>query len=166
MYLLLSMPPISSAGSKPLYQYFRLSLDPHQSTFATIYLLVAMFSADNVGVYLSRPIDGLRYKEYPVPGNIRHCRDANKRYIEAATDERFQVHVHLLGGFDFMNSLAVCIRYHLEDRSEFREATLSEAGQSHQIDCVSRKIDGQFFDCGLTFGELAKGMRFLAFRLG
>lgn len=91
MHLVLSTPLVSSAASEPLHQHFHPSLDPHQSTCATTYLLSAMFSTDNIEVYLSRPIDGLRYKEYFILRNIRNCRDANERNTEAAMDQRFQV---------------------------------------------------------------------------
>jgi hypothetical protein len=124
--------------------------------------------ADKVEVYLERCSDGVRYNEFTAPpGTPKYSGDPNEKYIEATTDERFRIVVKLRRGFDFMSSPKVRVEYYV-DQGNFMWDTLSKnksqsassSDLSHRearVDWVRRFIDGEYMDCGLTFGELKSG---------
>lgn len=128
-----------------------------------------MVEADNVEVYLVRHSDGARYPEYIAPpGTAKYTGNPKERYIEAKTDERFKVVLKLKRGFNFMGHPKVRARYHVERGSGWRQ-TLSKrrsegvpsTDRSHrekELSAVRQFIDGQYMDCGLTFGELKSGV--------
>lgn len=64
-----------------------------------------MVVSNNVEAYLARYSDGEPYTEYAVPATARnYTASPNERYIEAVTDERFEINVALMPGVDFMKS--------------------------------------------------------------
>lgn len=124
--------------------------------------------ADKIEVYLERCSDGARYNEFTaLPGTPKYTGDPNEKYIEATTDERFRIVVKLRRGFDFMGSPMVRVEYFV-DQGNFIWETLSRykspfalpSDQSHRdasLEMIQQFIDGQYMDCGLTFGELKTG---------
>lgn len=124
--------------------------------------------ADKVEVYLERYSDGARYQEFTAPpGTPKYTGDPNEKYIEATTNERFRVVVKLLRGFDFMGSPKVRVEYFVdqggfiwETLSKSKRQSASPSDRSHweaSLCVIERFIDGQYMDCGLTFGELKTG---------
>lgn len=120
-----------------------------------------MVVSNNVEAYLARYSDGEPYTEYAVPATARnYTANPNERYIEAVTDERFEINVALMPGFDFMNSPQLRITYWLDKETFYLSYEISKKIRPHQdrVARVTRVIDGQRMTCALTFGELASGI--------
>jgi hypothetical protein len=125
--------------------------------------------ADKAEVYLARYSDGVRYDGFTASPETRYYTgDRNEKYLQATTDERFQIVVKLLLGFRFMGSPKVRVEYHV-DQGDFIWDTLSKkkdqwaspSDRRHRetvLDEIEQFIDGQHMDCGLTFGELTPGL--------
>lgn len=124
--------------------------------------------ADKVEVYLERYSDGVRYEGFTAPpGTPGYTGDANEKYIEATTDGRFRIVVKLRRGFDFMGSPRVRVNYYVDQGtptvhtlSKNRSQSASPSDRSHRersLGVIRKFINGQYMNCGLTFGELKSG---------
>lgn len=123
--------------------------------------------ASGVEAYVApyHPEDALwPYQEYLVP---RHSPcftgEANERYIEAVTDERFQMEVSIPSGFDFKDATHLQITYNI-DRGVFKLAEHLQKpvapNTSLQDSAASyvRRVDGKAVATGFKFGKLNFGM--------
>lgn len=124
-----------------------------------------MVQSDNVEVYITRHKDDRRFKEYRVPiTSDKYRADPNEVYIEAVTNERFEVNVRLLRGFDWKGFPNVRITYDI-DRTSYvgflyknSSNVAREDRRRDQLGEVDQTIGGRTVVCGLAFGELEIGM--------
>lgn len=127
-----------------------------------------MVVSDKVEVYLERYRDDVRYREYVAPlGTPKYTGNANERYIAVGTDERFRIVVNLLPGFRFLGQTKVRVEYYvnrgdgyIQTLSKRRSKHAPTSDRSHREGCfetVTQFINGQYMNCGLTFGELKSG---------
>jgi hypothetical protein len=130
-----------------------------------------MVRADGVEVWLERYSDGFRYQEHTAPfGTMKYTDNANEKYVEVGSNERFRIVVELLEGsegFCFMGCPDVVVECRVDmgpgDRGVLpkikpRYWCSSESQRHAYFSEVDRVVAGQHQECGLTFVKLESGM--------
>lgn len=120
-----------------------------------------MVYSDGIEVWIERYADGMKYQEHIVPPeSALFTGDANERYIEAVTDERFVVCARVMEDFDFKGAPAVRLILDL-DRGSIRVCHTFErdaqGSRTHRFETKEFFHEGEWKCCGYTFGGIALG---------
>jgi hypothetical protein len=132
-----------------------------------------MVQDQGLNVYLAPARDFTR--PYPQlvsrEGTSSFTDDPNEVYIEAVDNERFVVIVDLLPDFDFMGAKNLRFLCELDDSQgttgcaglgdleDFESRVPEDSGLMgrHLFTEMTRKVDGKWSDCAITFGRLETG---------
>jgi hypothetical protein len=126
-----------------------------------------MVQAKGVEVWLESYGNGFRYHEHTAPfGTIHHTYNANEKYVEVGSNERFRIVVKLLEVFKFMgyHKVGVECRVDMEYGGEWlclknvEGRAYSESDACIDFDEVAKVIDGKLQISGLQFVKLESGM--------
>jgi len=132
-----------------------------------------MVQDQGLDVYLAPFSDTTkRYQQHTVPaGSPNFTGDPNEVYIEAVNGERFMVVVDVMKDFDMRSGTHLSIAYELDqnrgssrinsDKSlpDLQKGLLGEPDLKGRdiLEETTRKVDGEWLDCGFTFCCLETG---------